>query len=228
MVLDTMELSSILDNLTDDKWVEQYIELGELAQQLIPLFTIMQNDLANDEDYYVKIANAVLEYYGESIRINKPTETHVFNMNIGADFDIVRFYALTDLQVKREKGILKELTAGCELTLTLVMAYFHKYVGDLNDLATPHTTIIEHIAKGVIKELYLHKFLITEDSDDEKLEIFTKWMYTKVISLLNIMYNFVNATFKDVFIPLFAIHGSDSEEEIEINKYGVLIFHYKK
>lgn len=42
MELNNDTLSSITDKLIEEKAVEQYVELGKLAQQLIPLFNVMQ------------------------------------------------------------------------------------------------------------------------------------------------------------------------------------------
>lgn len=41
MELNNDTLSSIMDKLIEEKAVGQYVELGKLAQQLIPLFNVM-------------------------------------------------------------------------------------------------------------------------------------------------------------------------------------------
>lgn len=122
MELNDDTLSSMTDKLIEEKAVEQYVQLGKLAVQLIPQFNVMQSD----------------------------------------------------------------------------------------------------------KELCLHKFLMTESSDDEKLVILTDWVLNKVVGILAIMHAYVNKTFKDGLLPLFAITGEDSEENENLKKYGILIFNYKK
>ena len=66
MELNEDTLSSMTDNLIEEKAVEQYVELGKLAVQLIPLFNVLQSDVDNQEDYYIQIGNLILEYYGEN------------------------------------------------------------------------------------------------------------------------------------------------------------------
>lgn len=229
MELNNDTLSSITDKLIEEKAVEQYVELGKLAQQLIPLFNVMQSDLDNQEDYYIQIGNLILEYYGENtIKLEKPLKCSVFNMYVGAAPEISDFYTFSDLPVMISNGTLMELTSGCEIILTLVMAYFHKCIPDPENMQKYHYTTIEFITRGVIKELCLHKFLMTESSDDEKLVILTDWVLNKVVGILAIMHSYVRKTFKDGFLPLFAITGEDSEENENLKKYGILIFNYKK
>lgn len=228
MELNEDTLSSMTDKLIEEKAVEQYVELGKLAVQLIPLFNVMQSDLDNQEDYYIQIGNLILEYYGENIKLEKPLKCSVFNMYVGAAPEISDFYTFSDLPVMISNGTLMELTSGCEIILTLVMAYFHKCIPNPENMQKYHYTTIEFITRGVIKELCLHKFLMTESSDDEKLVILTDWVLNKVVGILAIMHAYVNKTFKDGFLPLFAITGEDSEENENLKKYGILIFNYKK
>ena len=228
MELNEDMLSSMTDNLIEEKAVEQYVELGKLAVQLIPQFNVMQSDLDNQEDYYIQIGNLILEYYGENIKLEKPLKCKVFNMYVGAAPEISAFYTFSDLPVMISNGTLMELTSGCEIILTLVMAYFHKCIPNPENMQKYHYTTIEFITRGVIKELCLHKFLITESSDDEKLAILTDWILNKVVGILAIIHAYVNKTFKDGFLPLFAITGEDSKENENLKKYGILIFNYKK
>jgi hypothetical protein len=229
MELNDDTLSSMTDKLIEEKAVEQYVELGKLAQQLIPLFNVMQSDLDNQEDYYIQIGNLILEYYGENIKkLEKPLKCSVFNMYVGAAPEISDFYTFSDLPVMISNGTLMELTSRCEIILTLVMAYFHKCILDPENMQKYHYTTIEFITRGVIKELCLHKFLMTESSDDEKLVILTDWILNKVVGILAIMHSYVRKTFKDGFLPLFAITGEDNEENENLKKYGILIFNYKK
>lgn len=228
MELNEDTLSSMTDKLIEEKAVEQYVELGKLAVQLIPLFNVMQSDLDNQEDYYIQIGNLILEYYGENIKLEKPLKCSVFNMYVGAAPEISDFYTFSDLPVMISNGTLMELTSGCEIILTLVMTYFHKCIPDPENMQKYHYTTIEFITRGVIKELCLHKFLMTESSDDEKLVILTDWVLNKVVGILAIMHSYVRKTFKDGFLPLFAITGEDSEENENLKKYGILIFNYKK
>ena len=228
MELNEDTLSSMMDKLIEEKAVEQYVELGKLAVQLVPLFNVLQSDIDNQEDYYIQIGNLILEYYGENIKLEKPLKCSVFNMYVGAAPEISDFYTFSDLPVMISNGTLMELTSGCEIILTLVMAYFHKCIPDPENMQKYHYTTIEFITRGVIKELCLHKFLMTESSDDEKLAILTDWILNKVVGILAIMHAYVNKTFKDGFLPLFAITGEDSEENENLKKYGILIFNYKK
>lgn len=228
MELNEDTLSSMTDKLIEEKAVEQYVELGKLAVQLIPLFNVIQSDLDNQEDYYIQIGNLILEYYGENIKLEKPLKCSVFNMYVGAAPEISDFYTFSDLPVMISNGTLMELTSGCEIILTLVMAYFHKCIPNPENMQKYHYTTIEFITRGVIKELCLHKFLMTESSDDEKLAILTDWILNKVVGILAIMHAYVNKTFKDGFLPLFAITGEDSKENENLKKYGILIFNYKK
>lgn len=228
MELNNDTLSSMADNLIEEKAVEQYVELGKLAVQLIPLFNVIQSDLDNQEDYYIQIGNLILEYYGENIKLEKPLKCSVFNMYVGAAPEISDFYTFSDLPVMISNGTLMELTSGCEIILTLVMAYFHKCIPNPENMQNYHYTTIEFITRGVIKELCLHKFLMTESSDDEKLAILTDWILNNVVGILAIMHSYVNKTFKDGFLPLFAITGEDSKENENLKKYGILIFNYKK
>ena len=228
MELNDDTLSSMTDKLIEEKAVEQYVQLGKLAVQLIPQFNVMQSDLDNQEDYYIQIGNLILEYYGENIKLEKPLKCSVFNMYVGAAPEISDFYTFSDLPVMISNGTLMELTSGCEIILTLVMAYFHKCIPNPENMQKYHYTTIEFITRGVIKELCLHKFLMTESSDDEKLVILTDWVFNKVVGILAIMHAYVNKTFKDGFLPLFAITGEDSEENENLKKYGILIFNYKK
>lgn len=228
MELNEDTLSSMTDKLIEEKAVEQYVELGKLAVQLIPQFNVLQSDVDNQEDYYIQIGNLILEYYGENIKLEKPLKCSVFNMYVGAAPEISAFYTFSDLPVMISNGTLMELTSGCEIILTLVMAYFHKCIPNPENMQKYHYTTIEFITRGVIKELCLHKFLMTESSDDEKLAILTDWILNKVVGILAIMHAYVNKTFKDGFLPLFAITGEDSEENENLKKYGILIFNYKK
>lgn len=228
MELNEDMLSSMTDNLIEEKAVEQYVELGKLAVQLVPLFNVLQSDIDNQEDYYIQIGNLILEYYGENIKLEKPLKCKVFNMYVGAAPEISDFYTFSDLPVMISNGTLMELTSGCEIILTLVMAYFHKCIPNPENMQKYHYTTIEFITRGVIKELCLHKFLMTESSDDEKLAILTDWILNKVVGILAIMHSYVRKTFKDGFLPLFAITGEDSEENENLKKYGILIFNYKK
>ena len=228
MVIDTAESNSTENKLLEEKAVEQYVELGKLAQKLIPQFNIMQSDLDNQEDYYIQIGNLILEYYGKSIKLEKPLKCNVFNMYVGADPDIQNFYTFSDLSVMIDEGTLIELTSGCELILTLTMIYFHKCIPNPENMQRYQYTIIESITRGVIKVLCLHKFLLTEVSDDEKLEILTEWILNKVVSILAIMHSYTRKALKDGFLPLFAITGEDHEEIEDLKKYGILIFHYSK
>lgn len=228
MELNDDTLSSITDKLIEEKAVEQYVELGKLAVQLIPQFNILQNDIDNQEDYYIQIGNLILEYYGENIKLEKPLKCSVFNMYVGEAPEISDFYTFSDLPVMISNGTLMELTSGCEIILTLVMAYFHKCIPNIENMQKYHYTTIEFITRGVIKELCLHKFLMTESSDDEKLAILTDWILNRVMGILAIMHSYVHKTFKDGFLPLFAITGEDSEENENLKKYGILIFNYKK
>ncbi len=228
MELNDDTLSSITDKLIEEKAVEQYVELGKLAVQLVPLFNVLQSDIDNQEDYYIQIGNLILEYYGENIKLEKPLKCSVFNMYVGAAPEISDFYTFSDLPVMISNGTLMELTSGCEIILTLVMAYFHKCIPNPENMQKYHYTTIEFITRGVIKELCLHKFLMTESSDDEKLAILTDWILNKVVGILAIMHSYVRKTFKDGFLPLFAITGEDSEENENLKKYGILIFNYKK
>lgn len=228
MELNEDMLSSMTDNLIEEKAVEQYVELGKLAVQLILLFNVLQSDIDNQEDYYIQIGNLILEYYGENIKLEKPLKCSVFNMYVGATPEISDFYTFSDLPVMISNGTLMELTSGCEIILTLVMAYFHKCIPNIENMQKYHYTTIEYITRGVIKELCLHKFLMTESSDDEKLAILTDWILNKVVGILAIMHSYVRKTFKDGFLPLFAITGEDSEENENLKKYGILIFNYKK
>lgn len=228
MELNDDTLSSMTDKLIEEKAVEQYVQLGKLAVQLIPQFNVMQSDLDNQEDYYIQIGNLILEYYGENIKLEKPLKCKVFNMYVGAAPEISDFYTFSDLPVMISNGTLMELTSGCEIILTLVMAYFHKCIPNIENMQKYHYTTIEFITRGVIKELCLHKFLMTESSDDEKLVILTNWILNKVVGILAIMHSYVRKTFKDGFLPLFAITGEDSEENENLKKYGILIFNYKK
>ena len=226
MELNDDTLSSMTDKLIEEKAVEQYVELGKLALQLIPLFNVMQSDLDNQEDYYIQIGNLILEYYGENIKLEKPLKCSVFNMYVGAAPEISDFYTFSDLPVMISNGTLMELTSGCEIILTLAMAYFHKCIPNPENMQKYDYTTIEFITRGVIKELCLHKFLMTESSDDEKLVILTDWILNKVVGILAIMHSYVRKTFKDGFLPLFAI--TDNEEDENLKKYGILIFNYKK
>lgn len=226
MELNDDTLSSITDKLIEEKAVEQYVELGKLAVQLVPLFNVLQSDIDNQEDYYIQIGNLILEYYGENIKLEKPLKCKVFNMYVGAAPEISDFYTFSDLPVMISNGTLMELTSGCEIILTLVMAYFHKCIPNPENMQKYHYTTIEFITRGVIKELCLHKFLMTESSDDEKLAILTDWILNKVVGILAIMHSYVRKTFKDGFLPLFAITGEDSEENENLKKYGILIFNY--
>lgn len=174
MAIDTAESNGVDNKLLEEKAIEQYVELAELAQKLIPQFNIMQSDLDNQEDYYIQIGNLILEYYGKSIKLEKPLKCNVFNMYVGADPDIQNFYTFSDLSVMIDEGTLIELTSGCELILTLTMIYFHKCIPNPENMQRYQYTIIESITRGVIKVLCLHKFLLTEVSDDEKLEILTE------------------------------------------------------
>lgn len=228
MELNEDMLSSMTDNLIEEKAVEQYVELGKLAVQLVPLFNVLQSDIDNQEDYYIQIGNLILEYYGENIKLEKPLKCKVFNMYVGTAPEISDFYTFSDLPVMISNGTLMELTSGCEIILTLVMAYFHKCIPNPENMQKYHYTTIEFITRGVIKELCLHKFLMTESSDDEKLAILTDWILNKVVGILAIMHSYVRKTFKDGFLPLFAITGEDSEENENLKKYGILIFNYKK
>ena len=228
MELNEDTLSSMTDKLIEEKAVEQYVELGKLAVQLIPQFNVLQSDIDNQEDYYIQIGNLILEYYGENIKLEKPLKCSVFNMYVGAAPEISAFYTFSDLPVMISNGTLMELTSGCEIILTLVMAYFHKCIPNPENMQKYHYTTIEFITRGVIKELCLHKFLMTESSDDEKLAILTDWILNKVVGILAIMHSYVRKTFKDGFLPLFAITGEDSEENENLKKYGILIFNYKK
>ena len=228
MELNEDMLSSMTDNLIEEKAVEQYVELGKLAVQLVPLFNVLQSDIDNQEDYYIQIGNLILEYYGENIKLEKPLKCKVFNMYVGAAPEISDFYTFSDLPVMISNGTLMELTSGCEIILTLVMAYFHKCIPNPENMQKYHYTTIEFITRGVIKELCLHKFLMAESSDDEKLVILTDWIHNKVVGILAIMHSYVRKTFKDGFLPLFAITGEDSEENENLKKYGILIFNYKK
>lgn len=228
MELNDDTLSSITDKLIEEKAVEQYVELGKLAVQLVPLFNVLQSNIDNQEDYYIQIGNLILEYYGENIKLEKPLKCKVFNMYVGAAPEISDFYTFSDLPVMISNGTLMELTSGCEIILTLVMAYFHKCIPNPENMQKYHYTTIEFITRGVIKELCLHKFLMTESSDDEKLAILTDWILNKVVGILAIMHSYVRKTFKDGFLPLFAITGEDSEENENLKKYGILIFNYKK
>ena len=228
MELNDDTLSSITDKLIEEKAVEQYVELGKLAVQLVPLFNVLQSYIDNQEDYYIQIGNLILEYYGENIKLEKPLKCKVFNMYVGAAPEISDFYTFSDLPVMISNGTLMELTSGCEIILTLVMAYFHKCIPNPENMQKYHYTTIEFITRGVIKELCLHKFLMTESSDDEKLAILTDWILNKVVGILAIMHSYVRKTFKDGFLPLFAITGEDSEENENLKKYGILIFNYKK
>lgn len=191
MELNDDTLSSMTDKLTEEKAVEQYVELGKLALQLIPLFNVMQSDLDNQEDYYIQIGNLILEYYGENIKLEKPLKCSVFNMYVGAAPEISDFYTFSDLPVMISNGTLMELTSGCEIILTLTMAYFHKCIPNPENMQKYHYTTIEFITRGVIKELCLHKFLMTESSDDEKLTILTDWILNKVVGILAIMHSYV-------------------------------------
>ena len=228
MELNEDMLSSMTDNLIEEKAVEQYVELGKLAVQLVPLFNVLQSDIDNQEDYYIQIGNLILEYYGENIKLEKPLKCKVFNMYVDAAPEISAFYTFSDLPVMISNGTLMELTSGCEIILTLVMAYFHKCIPNPENMQKYHYTTIEFITRGVIKELCLHKFLITESSDDEKLAILTDRILNKVVGILAIMHSYMRKTFKDGFLPLFAITGEDSEENENLKKYGILIFNYKK
>lgn len=228
MAIDTVESNSTENKLLEEKAVEQYVELAELAQKLILQFNIMQSDLDNQEDYYIQIGNLILEYYGKSIKLEKPLKCSVFNMYVGADPDIQNFYTFSDLSVMIDEGTLIELTSGCELILTLTMIYFHKCIPNPENMQRYQYTIIESITRGVIKVLCLHKFLLTEVSDDEKLEILTEWILNKVVSILAIMHSYTRKALKDGFLPLFAIIGEDHEEIEDLKKYGILIFHYSK
>ena len=167
MELNDDTLSSMADNLIEEKAVEQYVELGKLAVQLVPLFNVLQSDIDNQEDYYIQIGNLILEYYGENIKLEKPLKCSVFNMYVGAAPEISDFYTFSDLPVMISNGTLMELTSGCEIILTLVMAYFHKCIPDPENMQKYHYITIEFITRGVIKELCLHKFLMTESSDDD-------------------------------------------------------------
>lgn len=218
MELNDDTLSSITDKLIEEKAVEQYVELGKLAVQLVPLFNVLQSDIDNQEDYYIQIGNLILEYYGENIKLEKPLKCSVFNMYVGAAPEISSFYTFSDLPVMISNGTLMELTSGCEIILTLVMAYFHKCIPNPENMQKYHYTTIEFITRGVIKELCLHKFLMTESSDDEKLVILTDWILNKVVGILAIMHAYVNKTFKDGFLPLFAITGEDSKENENLKK----------
>lgn len=228
MAIDTVESNSVDNKLLEEKAIEQYVELAELAQKLVPLFNVMQSDLENQEDYYIQIGNLILEYYGKSIKLEKPLKCNVFNMYVGADPDIQNFYTFSDLSVMIDEGTLIELTSGCELILTLTMIYFHKCIPNPENMQRYQYTIIESITRGVIKVLCLHKFLLTETGDDEKLVILTDWVLNKVVEILAIMHSYVRKTFKDGFLPLFAITGEDHEEIEDLKKYGILIFHYSK
>ena len=228
MATDTVESNGVDNKLLEERAVEQYVELAELAQKLIPQFNIMQSDLDNQEDYYIQIGNLILEYYGKSIKLEKPLKCSVFNMYVGADPDIQNFYTFSDLSVMIDEGTLIELTSGCELILTLTMIYFHKCIPNPENMQRYQYTIIESITRGVIKVLCLHKFLLTEVSDDEKLEILTEWILNKVVSILAIMHSYTRKALKDGFLPLFAITGEDHEEIEDLKKYGILIFHYSK
>lgn len=228
MAIDTVESNGVDNKLLEEKAIEQYVELAELAQKLIPQFNIMQSDLGNQEDYYIQIGNLILEYYGKSIKLEKPLKCKVFNMYVGADPDIQNFYTFSDLSVMIDEGTLIELTSGCELILTLTMIYFHKCIPNPENMQRYQYTIIESITRGVIKVLCLHKFLLTEVSDDEKLTILTEWILNKVVSILAIMHSYTRKALKDGFLPLFAITGEDHEEIEDLKKYGILIFHYSK
>lgn len=228
MAIDTVESNDVDNKLLEEKAIEQYVELAELAQKLIPQFNVMQSDLANQEDYYIQIGNLILEYYGKSIKLEKPLKCNVFNMYVGADPDIQNFYTFSDLSVMIDEGTLIELTSGCELILTLTMIYFHKCIPNPENMQRYQYTIIESITRGVIKVLCLHKFLLTEVSDDEKLTILTDWILSKVVSILAIMHSYTRKAFKDGFLPLLAVTGEDNEEVIDLKKYGILIFHYSK
>lgn len=228
MAIDTVESNGVDNKLLEEKAIEQYVELAELAQKLIPQFNVMQSDLDNQEDYYIQIGNLILEYYGKSIKLEKPLKCNVFNMYVGADPDIQNFYTFSDLSVMIDEGTLIELTSGCELILTLTMIYFHKCIPNPENMQRYQYTIIESITRGVIKVLCLHKFLLTETSDDEKLEILTEWILNKVVSILAIMHSYTRKALKDGFLPLFAITGEDHEEIEDLKKYGILIFHYSK
>lgn len=228
MAIDTVESNGVDNKLLEEKAIEQYVELAELAQKLIPQFNIMQSDLKNQEDYYIQIGNLILEYYGKSIKLEKPLKCSVFNMYVGANPDIQNFYTFSDLSVTIDEGTLIELTSGCELILTLTMIYFHKCIPNPENMQRYQYTIIESITRGVIKVLCLHKFLLTEVSDDEKLEILTEWILNKVVSILAIMHSYTRKALKDGFLPLFAITGEDHEEIEDLKKYGILIFHYSK
>ena len=229
MEVEAKDLNNMMDNIIEAERIGQYVELGKLAQNLIPLFNVMQSDLDNQEDYYIQIGNLILEYYGENIKkLEKPLKCSVFNMYVGAAPEISDFYTFSDLPVIISNGTLMELTSGCEIILTLVMAYFHKCIPNPENMQKYHYTTIEFITRGVIKELCLHKFLMTESSDDEKLVILTNWILNKVVGILAIMHSYVRKTFKDGFLPLFAITGEDSEENENLKKYGILIFNYKK
>lgn len=228
MAIDTVESNGVDNKLLEEKAIEQYVELAELAQKLIPQFNVMQSDLDNQEDYYIQIGNLILEYYGKSIKLEKPLKCNVFNMYVGADPDIQNFYTFSDLSVMIDEGTLIELTSGCELILTLTMIYFHKCIPNPENMQRYQYTIIESITRGAIKVLCLHKFLLTEVSDDEKLEILTDWMINKVVSILAIMHSYTRKALKDGFLPLFAITGEDHEEIEDLKKYGILIFHYSK
>lgn len=228
MAVDTVGSNDVDNKLLEEKAIEQYVELAELAQKLVPLFNVMQSDLENQEDYYIQIGNLILEYYGKSIKLEKPLKCNVFNMYVGADPDIQNFYTFSDLSVMIDEGTLIELTSGCELILTLTMIYFHKCIPNPENMQRYQYTIIESITRGVIKVLCLHKFLLTEVSDDEKLEILTDWMINKVVSILAIMHSYTRKALKDGFLPLFAITGEDHEEIEDLKKYGILIFHYSK
>lgn len=228
MEVEAKDLNKIMDGIIEAERIEQYVELGKLAQNLIPAFNVLQNDLEHQDNYYAQIANLILEYYGEDIRFDRPTECDVMNMAVGADPDILSFYTLADLPIMLDSGPLGELTSGCELMLTLVMAYYHKCIKTVDNLDNYHYITMEYIIRGVIKELCLHNFLVTEDSDDAKLNTLALWMLNKAVSILAIMYAYVNNTFKNDFLPLFAIIGEDNKEVMEEKKYGILVFHYKK
>lgn len=228
MAIDAVESNDVDNKLLEEKAIEQYVELAELAQKLVPQFNVMQSDLDNQEDYYIQIGNLILEYYGKSIKLEKPLKCSVFNMYVGADPDIQNFYTFSDLSVMIDEGTLIELTSGCELILTLTMIYFHKCIPNPENMQRYQYTIIESITRGVIKVLCLHKFLLTEVSDDEKLEILTDWILNKVVSILAIMHSYTRKALKDGFLPLFAITGEDHEEIEDLKKYGILIFHYSK
>ena len=224
----TEDFKNIADNIIESQRVKQYVELGKLAQDLIPLFTTLQNDLDHQDSYYIKIANTVLEYYGENLKLEKPGECNVFNMYVGADPAILSFYTFSDLPIMTDDATLGELKPGCELILTLIIAYYHKCIKSIDNFDRYHAIAIEYITRGVATELCLHKFLLSEEDDKSKLDTFTAWMLNNVKSILGIMYSYANKAFNGNFLPLFMVAGQDTDETEDEEKYGILVFHYKK